>query len=1349
MYSALHLSDRLNSLRGTLRAQVQDATNNIARREAAPLAAESGINVASIFNGIGCPLIALDELNIPINKLFIQDWEDYPALVCKHHYPNADVDTLPRNAQDIKEHHIKAMGSVQLLIITPPCTDFSGLKRGPPDMRKGMAGPTGVLMKDALNIIAWYLKYNPHGMFILENVVFDDMDDWQTVCAALGQPKIMNANVYSYTHRKRSFWTNIVTPDGWEDPGHEPWHPNEVLAGRRLMLNRRATTITASWRGGDAPFEHTQAPIKVWDPSHTDVQFSNMTEWHTHAQYLQPEEAERLMGIPTGYTDVQPCTAADRLKAVGNGIDVRTIKHLLQHARWLPTSTVEAGTRPAGLNAWAPLTSITKELSTPLQLNAATMVEWLTPGPCPHAEHDRSWIQSASHPTVEVDALEWAQGASLRFEGDRSKQVLAENSKSCEGAPEQTAAVIRKELLAGRMLGPFPVVPLAGFRVVPRAMKDEMQKSNKWRPISLNNLPVGDAVNEGIPPSPTPICLPTHDSIRTRIARAKQRSPSVLLAKRDIRLAYRLHQVRPMDWNLCGVQWDGQLFIDTHLSFGCRSSVDRFLTISDAIEWTLRRWGVQAIHYIDDFIFIAESQEEADEALRKFHIICDAWGIPIKEEKDVGPATQVELLGVVYDTDAMTASMPDGTLARIDDACSRALASGLDTKAATSLVGLMTWASACIPQAAPFVTALRYMADEAATKHLKFIRITARVRQDLSWWQQAIATHMAPGGTSILPRKVQAVHTLSADAGTEWGLGAHDDEHFYKAKHTKEVLDAAMRKKHHSSKFLELFNLLVMARVMSVHWEGKHVAVNVDNYALPRTLRRMTSPNAVESAMLREIALLQIQHHWSWTVTWIPREENDAADALSKNDMPRFRASGPAHATELVVRPQHMRVPAAEAAAHVAASQTAAQEVAGDDTSTAIPAGRGRDAHAAGVRPTRVLFQPTTQPLNNSTLESHLRGQLTTFWRSLSAESSKSGVKHYLKFADRCGWDADRILPDWNTMVDNILLYMLDAVQTYPFRTASGLEMKKAISAGSLSTYLSHINGWYSAETNQPRGVTTSSHPAKLLAELTQALPKSNCQKTGFTADNMRAMLASIQAHGGEQAATWSALFQLAWFGVLRPGECVPQQTSTFDVSKHPTRANIIFYCEGQRIQPAVGSMLRPTHMVFVVKYSKTDQDRLTQDVVIGRTDGALCCVTAMWAYMCCTAARPLMAPLFEIKGKAVTYKQLLAAVKKHSQASQLEPIEYGGHSFRIGGSQALAAAGRSITYIMSYGRWRCTESVLRYVKTPLHIRMLDAGHMAKAATHTRWDALEVQVRDYYANTTMQDRLWDASLMVA
>ena len=292
---------------------------------------------------------------------------------------------------------------------------------------------------------------------------------------------------------------------------------------------------------------------------------------------------------------------------------------------------------------------------------------------------------------------------------------------------------------------------------------------------------------------------------------------------------------------------------------------------------------------------------------------------------------------------------------------------------------------------------------------------------------------------------------------------------------------------------------------------------------------------------------------------------------------------------------------------------------------------------------------------------------------------------------------------------------------------------------------MSHVNAWYSETTNAPLGVTTQALTKKLLAELTQALPQSNCQKMGFTADDMRAMLRAMHASAGDHTLMWEALFQLAWFGVLRPGECVP--AGKYDASKHPSRANIRFYCRGRRVYPAQGSGDVPTHMEFVVKYSKTDQDRLTQNVMVGSTSNMLCCVTAMWRYMCSTAEAPHASPLFQIGQSTVTYQHMLGAVKRYSAAAGLDSSDYAGHSFRIGGSQALAAAGRSITYLMSYGRWRCTESVLRYVKTPLHVRMLDAGHMATATTSTNWDSLETQIRDYYNNTAMQDKLWDASLM--
>ena len=67
------------------------------------------------------------------------------------------------------------------------------------------------------------------------------------------------------------------------------------------------------------------------------------------------------------------------------------------------------------------------------------------------------------------------------------------------------------------------------------------------------------------------------------------------------------------------------------------------------MEWVLRRWGVDCVHYIDDFILIGSSQAEVEEPVRRFDLVCKGFGIPVKEEKDVGPAQRLTVLGVQYD----------------------------------------------------------------------------------------------------------------------------------------------------------------------------------------------------------------------------------------------------------------------------------------------------------------------------------------------------------------------------------------------------------------------------------------------------------------------------------------------------------------------------------------------------------------------------------------------------------------------------------------------------------------------------------------------------------------------------
>ena len=141
--------------------------------------------------------------------------------------------------------------------------------------------------------------------------------------------------------------------------------------------------------------------------------------------------------------------------------------------------------------------------------------------------------------------------------------------------------------------------------------------------------------------------------------------------------------------------------------------------------------------------------------------------------------------------------------------------------------------------------------------------------------------------------------------------------------------------------------------------------------------------------------------------------------------------------------------------------------------------------------------------------------------------------------------------------------------------------------------------------------------------------------------------------------------------------------------------------------------------MEFVIKDSKTDRLRLTNTVVVGRTDDpSLCAVAAMWRYMEAAGPVPAASPLLQWQGRPYTYSRLVGDLRAALLRSGMAPAEvssYAGHSFRIGGAQALALAGYSLPYIMALDRWACVESVLTYVKTPTMLRVKDAGAMIAA----------------------------------
>ena len=98
----------------------------------------------------------------------------------------------------------------------------------------------------------------------------------------------------------------------------------------------------------------------------------------------------------------------------------------------------------------------------------------------------------------------------------------------------------------------------------------------------------------------------------------------VLLAKINIKSAYRLILVHPGDHWLLGMKWEGNFYVDPMLPFRLRSSAKIFNTVADALEWRLKAVGAPYVHhYLDNFMVLgAPGSNEGPRALEMLLFTC-------------------------------------------------------------------------------------------------------------------------------------------------------------------------------------------------------------------------------------------------------------------------------------------------------------------------------------------------------------------------------------------------------------------------------------------------------------------------------------------------------------------------------------------------------------------------------------------------------------------------------------------------------------------------------------------------------------------------------------------------------
>ena len=124
-------------------------------------------------------------------------------------------------------------------------------------------------------------------------------------------------------------------------------------------------------------------------------------------------------------------------------------------------------------------------------------------------------------------------------------------------------------------------IHISSFCVIPKC-----SQPGKWRLIVDLSSPKGRSINDGISAA---LCSLKYPSVHegARISRLLGRG--ALMAKLDRQNAYRNI---PDDEVLLGVQWKGQIYVDSALPFGLHSAPKIFTALADTLLWAFQKEGL-------------------------------------------------------------------------------------------------------------------------------------------------------------------------------------------------------------------------------------------------------------------------------------------------------------------------------------------------------------------------------------------------------------------------------------------------------------------------------------------------------------------------------------------------------------------------------------------------------------------------------------------------------------------------------------------------------------------------------------------------------------------------------------
>ena len=211
--------------------------------------------------------------------------------------------------------------------------------------------------------------------------------------------------------------------------------------------------------------------------------------------------------------------------------------------------------------------------------------------------------------------------------------------------------------------------------------------------------------------------------------------------KMDLKDAYLTIPLHEEDQKFLQIKWREKLYQFSSLCFGLASAPWAFTKLLRPVVSFLRKQGMRLIIYLDDILFLNQSEEGVEQDFLKAVRVLEACGFLVNFDKSIGKGTKIiEYLGLMVNSENLSLSLLSKKVEEIKKLCTEALrAHSVALRDIARILGNFAWAIQAIPFAQAHLRAIQHLYIEHANRRNEDLRsqivLDEASRQDLEWWK--------------------------------------------------------------------------------------------------------------------------------------------------------------------------------------------------------------------------------------------------------------------------------------------------------------------------------------------------------------------------------------------------------------------------------------------------------------------------------------------------------------------------------------------------------------------------------------------------------------------------------------